>query len=117
MGEKKWKMSFYVDKYMFHSITQKRILIQGKYFLHNTELKMTESAKYLGVEIDSKLSFKQHINNTNNICKKAYSVLGFLRRNFRNCPHRVKADNILHIYAKPILEYAVTVWHLTLDTQ
>ena len=50
---------------------------------------LTESAKYLGVEIDSKLSFNQHINNT---CKKAYSVLGFLRRNFRNFPCKIKAD-------------------------
>ena len=104
--EKKWKMSFNVDKCMVLSVTRKRIPIQGKYFLHNTELKMTESAKYLGVEIDSKLSFNQHINNT---CKKAYSVLGFLRRNFRNCPRKVKAD-LYSTYVKPILEYAVTVW-------
>ena len=60
---------------MVLSVTQKRIPIQGKYFLHNTDLKMSESAKYLGVEIDSKLSFNQHINNTS---KKAYSLLGFL---------------------------------------
>ena len=74
----------------------------------NTKLKMTESAKYLVVEIDSKLSFNQHINNT---CKTAYSVLGFLWRNFRNCPHKVyvKAD-LYSTYVKPILEYAVTVW-------
>ena len=52
----KWEMSFNVDKCMVLSVTQKRIPIQGKYFLHNTELKMTECAKYLGVKIDSKLS-------------------------------------------------------------
>ena len=51
--EKKWKMSSSVDKCIILSVTQKGIPIQGKYFLHNTELKMTESAKYLGVEIDS----------------------------------------------------------------
>ena len=58
------------DKCMVLSVTQKRIPIQGKYFLHNTELKMTETAKYFGVETDSRLSFNQHINYT---CKKAYS--------------------------------------------
>ena len=60
MGEEV-EMSFNVDKCMVLSVAQKRIPIQGKYFLHNTELKITESAKYLGVEIDSKLSFNQHI--------------------------------------------------------
>ena len=60
----------------------------------------------MGVEINSKLSLNQHINNT---CKKAYSVLGFLQRNFRNCPSKVKAD-IYSTHVKPILEYAVTVW-------
>ena len=35
----KWKMSFSVDKCMILSVTQKGIPIQGKYFLHNTELK------------------------------------------------------------------------------
>ena len=64
---------------------------------------MTESPSYLGVEIDSKLSLNQHINNT---CKKAYSVLGFLQG---NCPCKVKAD-IHSTYVKPILEYAVMVW-------
>ena len=46
-----------------------------------------------------------HINNT---CKKAYSLLGFLRRNFRNCPRKVKT-NLYSTYVKPILEYVVTV--------
>ena len=40
----------------------KKIPIQGNVFCTiATELKMTESAKYLGVEIDCKSSFNQHI--------------------------------------------------------
>ena len=89
-------------------VTQKRIpiILFAKYFLHSTELDITISAKYLWVEIDSKLSFNQHINN---ICKKTYSVLGYLQRNFSNCPCKGKAD-IYSTYVKPILEYTITVW-------
>ena len=36
-------------------------------------------------------------------------MLGFLRRNFRNCPRKVKTD-LYSTYVKPILEYVVTVW-------
>ena len=99
-------MSFNVDKCMVLSSYTKKNSHTRKIFLHNTELKMTESVKYLGLEIDSKLSFNQHINNT---YKKTYSELGFLQRNFRNCPHKVKAD-LYSTYVKPILEYAVSVW-------
>ena len=77
-------------------------------FLHSKQLVLVNSAKYLGVTIDSKLSFNQHVNN---ICKRANSALGFLRRNFNNSPRKVKADLYL-IYIKPILEYAVPVWAL-----
>ena len=83
----------------------KKIPIQGKYFLHNTELKITESAKYLGAEIDSSYL----LTNIWKHLQEAYSLLGFLRRHFRNCPCEVKAY-IYSKYVKPILEYAVTVW-------
>ena len=36
-------------------------------------------------------------------------MLGFLQRNFRNCPRKVKSY-LYSTYVKPILEYAVTVW-------
>ena len=89
--------------YVLYRLTNKR---QGMINLHSKQLVLVNSAKYLGVTIDSKLLFNQHVDN---ICKKANSVLGFLRRNFNNSPHKVKADLYL-IYIKPILEYAVPVW-------
>ena len=99
-------MSFNVNKCSVLSVSHKKSPIQTSYFLHSKQLVLVNSTKYLGVTIDSKLSFNQHVDN---ICKRANSVLGFLRRNFDNSPRKVKADLYL-IYIKPILEYTVPVW-------
>ena len=37
--------------------------IQTSYFLHSTQLASVHLAKYLGVTIDSKLSFNQQVDN------------------------------------------------------
>ena len=63
-------------------------------------------AKYLGVSIDSGLRFNQHVDN---VCKKANSVLGFIRRNFKTCSCKIKED-LYFTYVKPVLEYAAEVW-------
>ena len=69
---------------------------------HNT-------AKHLGVNINSKLSWNQHVDA---ITKKANSTLAFLRRNTSNCPRPVKAY-CYQTYVRPTLEYASTVWDPT----
>ena len=81
-------------------------LLASHYTLHKQQLSSVHSAKYLGVTIDSKLSFNEHVDST---CKKANSALAFLRRNFRSCQRKIKIDLYL-TYVKPILEYAATVW-------
>ena len=61
---------------------------------------------YLSVIIDTKLTFNNHLDH---VCKKANSVLAFLRRNFRLCQRKIKSDVYLK-YVRPVLEYAVSVW-------
>jgi len=63
-------------------------------------------AKYLGVLLDSKLSFKHHIDAT---CQKANRALSFIRRNLKSCNKQLKLD-AYNIFIKPILNYAATVW-------
>ena len=58
-----------------------------------------------GVSIDSKLSFNKHVDN---LCKKANSVLSFVRRNFANCSRKIK--DLYLTYVKSTLEYAATAW-------
>ena len=106
LWEEKWKMSFNVDKCMVVSVTLKRTPVHANYTLHGKKLTVVECAKYLGVSIDSKLCFNQNVDN---VCKKANSVLGFVRRNFKNCSRKIK-ENLYFTYVKPVLEYAAAAW-------
>ena len=45
------------------------------------------SAQYLGITVTDNLCWNEHINN---ICKKANSTLGLLRRIFSGCDKKVK---------------------------
>ena len=76
-----------------------------EYYLHNYKLTTVSKAKYLGVILDSKLSFNNHVDAT---CKKANSVLSFLRRNLRHCHRRIKID-AYNSFVRPILNYAAPV--------
>ena len=97
-------MSFNVDKCVVVSITLKRNPIYSSYHLHGEQLTVVQCAKYLGVSIDSKLSFNQHVDN---VCKKEKSVLSFVRRNFANCSCKI---DLFLTYVKPTMEYAAAAW-------
>jgi len=63
-----WQMEFNPDKCEVLRITlnTKRI-ITGSYLIHGKVLNLVPSAQYLGITIDSKLTFNEHVDN---ICKK-----------------------------------------------
>jgi len=67
---------------------KRKNLIEAAYTIHGQPLKIISSAKYLGLTIDSKLNYNEHISN---ICKKANSTRAFIHRNTRSCPRKVKA--------------------------
>jgi len=63
--------------------------------------------KDLGVIIDCKLKFQDHIKQRVN---KAYSMLGILRRNFKE----MDVDSFISLYkvfVRSHLEYAESVWN------
>ena len=62
--------------------------------------------KYLGVELDSKLTWNEHIST---ITGKANSSLAFLRRNLYNCPKQIKTQTYYSL-VRLYLEYACLVW-------
>lgn len=62
--------------------------------------------KYLGVTIDNKISFKEHIEEKS---KKATTVLNMLRRNLFFAPKSVKGK-AYQACAQPIMEYASLCW-------
>ena len=62
--------------------------------------------KYLGITINSKLNWSEHIAR---ITSKTSSVLGFLQRNFKKCPTDIKVSCYKSLVL-PVLEYGCTIW-------
>ena len=101
-----WKMSFHPDKCQVISFGTNRNKILNNYILHNITLQKTDSASYLGVNLDNKFNWKNHISSVN---KKANSTLFFLRRHLRACPPKIK-EHCYFTYVRPKLEYASSIW-------
>ena len=77
------------------------------YKIRGTVLSVVPAAKYLGVSIDSRLSFNHHIDN---VAKKANSIRAFISRTTKLCPLQVRAEAYT-TYVRPLLEYSPSVWN------
>ena len=86
---------------------KKKLEVRNYYNIDETRLRIVEEEKDLGVIIDDKLSFEDHISQ---IVKKANSLVGITRRTFDYIDKNVfKA--IFTSIIRPILEYAAPVWN------
>ena len=107
LWEKTWKMEFHPEKCNLLQITNKLKPFDHTYKIHNTPLSKTDSAKYLGVVIDSKLTWKPHYNHLIKSCK---STLSFIKRNIpHKAPRFIKSKCYLTL-VRPKAEYASPVW-------
>ena len=97
-------MQFHPQKCNVIHVTNKRKPITHSYKLHDHILEVMENSKYLGVTINNKLNWTQHITN---IKGKASRTLGFLQRNLRGCKPNVKSTAYTTM-VRPTLEYAGT---------
>ena len=105
--ENTWGMEFHPQKCSIMSITRSKSPRLYNYKLKGHTLENTKSAKYLGVTLTSDLSWNTHIDT---ISKKANSVLGFLKRNLKNCSTETKSKAYKAL-VRPHLEYCSTVWN------
>ena len=101
-----WKMDFNADKCKVLRITNKKSPVTTMYNMLGEELEVVVHYPYLGIELDSNLSWNSHVNN---ITEKATNVLNFVRRSLYSCPEKTKAKAYTTI-VRPVLEYASTVW-------
>ena len=75
--------------------------------VNNEEIKTVENIKLLGVTIDSKLNFTDHISS---ICKKASQRIGVLMRLRNLIPTKAKLV-LFKSAVLPYLTYCHVVWH------
>ena len=104
--ESKWQMKFNIDKCHVMHITHKRKPLHTYYTMNGDRLNSVTNHTYLGVELNSKLNWADHVNNT---ATKANKVLGLLRRNLYSCPQKVK-ETAYKALVRPKLEYCASVW-------
>ena len=99
-------MKFNPTKCVHLTITNKRTFFKHGYSIYDQQLQQVSSAKYLGVTINSHLTWKDHIID---ICSKANSAKAFLQRNIYQCPKAIKS-NCYKSLVRPIIEHAAPVW-------
>ena len=99
-------MEFNPSKCQVLHITQSRNPIRYNYTMHGQTLESVESARYLGFEISSDLSFSHHINR---ITSNAQKNLGFLKRNIKTT-HSGIYEAAYKTIVQPQLEYTSTTW-------
>ena len=89
--EHEWAMEFAAEKCQVLTVTRiwKRNILVHDYKIHQDSLDRVDSAKYLGIILDHKLTFTAHINS---ICKKAHSTRQFLQRTLSRCSQDSKSQ-------------------------
>ena len=102
-----WGMSYNASKCKHLSLTKKQTPLETTYFLAGNILSKSACEKDLGVLVNSKLSWHDHIVNKVN---KANRVLRLIRR---TCGTHANTDVIKKLYihlVRPHLDYASQVW-------
>lgn len=100
-------MEMNVMKCKVISFTRRQTQLNFRYDVNGTQLDRVSSIKDLGVIMDRKLTFNEHISVT---AAKGFAMLGFIRRNaseFRD----VYALKVLYCsLVRSVLEYAAQIW-------
>ena len=103
----KWQMQFNFSKCVHLPITNKTKPSSHQYSLFGHPLSKVASHTYLGVKLDSKLSWAKHITE---ITSKSSKVLGMVKRTLGPCKPEVK-DTAYNMLVRPKLEYASPIWN------
>ena len=102
--ESRWDMEFNPSKCHMVRVTASRRPINTLYYLHGQALEAVTSARYLGVDISSGLSW-----NIDRITGNANSTLCFLKRNIKTKLPKVR-ETAYNTLVRPKLEYASPIW-------
>ena len=87
-------------------VTNERKPPISTYTIHGVPQASVKTAKYLGLNISTNLSWTLHIDQ---VANNANNTNVFLRRNISTCPSKIK-EQCYRIMVRPIMEYACVVW-------
>lgn len=76
------------------------------YYLDNKHLAVVDSHNDLGVTVNSRLTWSEHIVSA---CRKANNMLYLLRKSFVRLSYP-QFNEIYKLYVRPVIEYAGDVW-------
>ena len=88
------------------SVTTKRNTSTYNYFMGSQQIPRTDNQEYLGVTINTQLSWQPHINKVQN---KASKTLGLLQRTLHAAPPQVR-QTAYEVLVRPTLEFATRAW-------
>ena len=95
-----------IDKCYIMHVAHKWNPLLMTYNMNGRPIEAAASHTYLGIGINNKLSWAEHISNT---VSKANKVLGLLRRNLYSCSPFVK-ETAYKTLVRPKLEYCSSFW-------
>ena len=102
----RWQMNLQPQKCELLCISNKRLPLKFDYALGDFQLCWRTSIRYLGVCINSTLSWNDHCSK---IAAKSTRVFNFLRHNLYGCTKHSKYK-CFRAFVLPILEYACQAW-------
>jgi hypothetical protein len=102
-----WQMQFNIEKCVTMTICNKDNYLIGNYFINNRLLGRVENFNDLGITINSRLSWLNHIDT---IKGKALRNLGYVKRVLGvNAPLKVKKV-VYNSLVRSVLSYATPIW-------
>ena len=99
-------MEFNPSKCAVIHVTRSKTAIPSQYTLYGETLDSVSSSKYLGVSLNDRLTWNDHIQNT---VTSANKTMGFLRRNIRTKDQGIR-EVAYKTLVRPKLEYSSPVW-------
>lgn len=113
---KKWKIEINPGKTQLINFNQKiRPINQEIVKINNIPIDTTNEITYLGMKLDRKLTFKNHIEKVRNSAQLATkTIYPFINKNCK-LPSKMKIQ-LYNTYVRPILTHNAPIWSSAADT-
>ena len=101
-----WGMLFNAKKCNIMTVVRSSNPLQMFYQINNTILDRVDACTYLGVTLSNDMRWTSHISSC---AKKANARLGFMRRNLKGCPQKLKRMAYVSL-VRSLMEYSSAIW-------